>query len=140
MNAGTPNELIAAAVALADTLARENAALAAMDLPGAMLLLSAKQAQSAAFATAHARAAAAMADGKSLGENKALAETVGARLRDLADENKLLLERAIRVQGRVIGSIAQVLPRALATAPRYDASGGIAGAARARPVALSAQA
>jgi hypothetical protein len=133
--------LIAAAVALADTLSRENAALVALNLPAALVLLAEKQAATEAFTAAHARAAAALAKTPGLpAADQELAETVGARLRELAAENKRLLERALRVQGRVMGSIARALPRALATAPRYDAVGGIAGANRPPPVALSARA
>ncbi|MBN8889165.1 MAG: hypothetical protein BGP12_07230 [Rhodospirillales bacterium 70-18] len=134
------NELIAAAVALADTLAQENAALAAVDLAGATALLARKQRDGEAFAAAHARAAALVQAGAPPGTQRLLTEAVGARLRDLAAENKRLLERAMRVQGRVIGSLAQAVPRALATSPRYDAGGGIAGAGRPPPVALSARA
>lgn len=133
--------LIAASVALADILARENKALANMDLAAAMALLAEKQAQGAAFAAAHARAAAALAGEPGLrGELRQMADTVGRRLRDLGNENKRLLERALRVQGRVIGSITRALPRATASAPRYDAVGGFAAPARPEAVALSARA
>lgn len=130
--------LIAAAVALADTLARENAALLALDLPSAVALLAEKHRDADAFAAAHARVAAQ--GGAIETPLRVMAETVGARLSSLAAENKRLLERALLVQQRVIGSIARAVPRALETAPRYDAGGGIAGAARPPPVALTAQA
>ena len=134
MNKTLSQDVIATAVALADTLARENAALLALNLPAAVALLVEKQRDADAFAAAHARLAAegGMLDG--------VAETVAARLAGLAAENKRLLERALLVQQRVIGSIARALPRALMTAPRYDAGGGIAAAARPPPVALAAQA
>lgn len=141
MNEHPIQALVAAAVALADILVQENQALAAMDLPAAMALLGPKQAQGAAFATAHARAAAALAGSPTLrSEIGPVAEAVGLRLRELGNENKRLLERALRVQGRVIGSIARALPRAMAAAPRYDAAGGIAASARPEAVALSARA
>jgi hypothetical protein len=130
--------LIAAAVALADTLARENAALLALDLAAAVALLAEKHRDADAFAAAHARVAAQ--GGAIEAPLRVMAETVGGRLCGLAAENKRLLERALLVQQRVIGSIVRAVPRALETAPRYDAGGGIAGAARPPPVALAAQA
>ncbi|HTN11476.1 MAG TPA: hypothetical protein VL154_10955 [Acetobacteraceae bacterium] len=138
MNDTLSQALIAAAVALADTLARENAALLALDLPAAVALLADKHREADAFTTAHARVAAQ--EGAVEAPLRAMAETVGVRLAGLATENKRLLERALLVQQRVIGSIARAVPRALETAPRYDAGGGIAGAARPPPVALTAQA
>lgn len=144
MSENLSQALIAAAVALADTLARENAALLALDLPSAVALLADKHREADAFAAAHARVAAkggVVAQGGAVEASlRAMAETVGVRLSGLAAENKRLLERALLVQQRVIGSIARAVPRALETAPRYDAGGGIAGAARPPPVALAAQA
>lgn len=138
MSENLSHALIAAAVALADTLARENAALLSMNLPSAVALLVDKHRDTDAFAAAHARVAAQ--GGAVEAPLRSMAETVGERLSGLAAENKRLLERALLVQQRVIGSIARAVPRALETAPRYDAAGGIAGAARPPPVALAAQA
>jgi hypothetical protein len=70
---------------------------------------------------------------------RGMAEAVGARLAGLAAENRRLLERALTVQRRVIGALAQAVPRALEAAPRYDAGGGIAGRARPPPVVLAAR-
>jgi hypothetical protein len=125
-----------AASLLADTLARENQALAALDLARAVGLLEEKQRATSAFATAHAALAAA---GLSEAERTVLAEQIGARLRTLATDNKRLLERAMEVQRRVVGTLAQAAPAAIARAPRYNARGGMAlGAATA--VALSTRA
>ena len=133
-------DLIAAAVALADTLTQENRALAALDLPRAVTLLEKKRLATAAFIAAQARAASAAHLPPPPAMRARVAEQVAAQLRDLADENKRLLERAITVQGRVIGTLARVVPRALARAPRYNAGGAIACGPRPPPVALSARA
>jgi len=115
-------DLIAAATHLADTLAEENAALAALDLPRAAAMLPRKQQAVAAFTTALAWGGAT--------------EPVAQRLRSLADENKVLLERAIAAQGRVIA----VFARAAAPPPRYGASRGRYCGGRPVPFALAAQA
>lgn len=130
--------LIAAAVALADTLARENTALAALDLPRAGELLADKECHTGAFAAAHARLAAA---GDALPPAlRTMAETVGSRLATLGAENRRLLERALFVQERVIGSLARAVPQALEVAPRYDAGGSLRTAPRPPPVMLAARA
>jgi hypothetical protein len=98
-------DLIAAATVLADSLAAENAALAALDLPRVVGMLADKQ-----------RAAAGFIDAQAVPippTQRAAAATMVRRLQALADENRALLERAIAVQGRVIGVIA----RAAAPAP-----------------------
>ena len=69
-----------------------------------------------------------------------LAEQVGARLRDLAAENQRLLERAMTVQGRVIGLLTRGVPRAMTKAPRYTAGGGMVTSQQMPPVAVSARA
>jgi hypothetical protein len=132
-------DLIEAAVALADVLTQENRALAALDMAKAMTLLEQKQRATLAFVTAQARAASAPASPLAA-EQRRLAEHAAAQLQDLAEENKRLLEHAITVQGRVIGALARVVPRALARTPRYGAGGAIAGTPRPPPVALSARA
>lgn len=119
------HRLIEAATALADALDRENAALVALDLAGAAALLEAKQAAADAFAAAQT-AMSTPAPPRDLAE----------RLRDLADANRRLLERAIRVQGRVLAMVAQALPKP--PAPRYGATGMLAGGAVA-PVVMSAR-
>jgi len=115
-------DLIAAATHLADTLAEENAALAALDLPRAVAMLPHKQQAVAAFTTA-------LASGGGT-------ELVAQRLRSLVFENKALLERAIAAQGRVIA----VFARAAAPPPRYGASRGRYCGGRPVPFALAAQA
>ena len=114
-----------AAAALADTLAAENAALAAFDLRRAAALLPAKQAAADALA---ALLSAAPEDAT---------EPLAARLRDLLAENRVLLERAIRVQGRVLHLVAQALPQP--PTRRYGATGAAASGSVA-PVIVSARA
>jgi hypothetical protein len=130
-------ELIQAAIDLADTLRRENAALAALDMAAATRLLAEKQAATAAFAAAQAGAASTP---DNAGVPRALLEQVAKGLRGQAEENRLLLERAMLVQSRVLGALARAVPQALAVAPRYDRGGSIAGARRPPAVALSARA
>ena len=55
-------------------------------------------------------------------------------MRDLAEQNKQLVEHAIAVQGRVIGMLVRAAPKALARSPRYTAGGAIAAAPRMQPV------
>ena len=120
--------LLAATLAMADMLAAENAALATLDLPAAATLLNAKRQATAAFSHAHAEAA---------GPRGSAMMAAAARLRAAAEENRRLLERAIDVQGRVIGLFARAIPRAAAQGQaRYGADGGLR-PARARAVSLS---
>lgn len=125
-----------AAEGLADLLARENAALAAMDLPTATALVEAKRAATDAFVAAHARAATLGA----AGSGPVAVPDVVRRLGELAAENRLLLERAMAVQQRVLAIIAEAAPRASMVAPRYGAAGGLVGARTALPVAITASA
>lgn len=125
-----------AAEGLAELLARENAALAAMDLPSATALVEAKRAAADAFVAAQAKAAAKGA----LPAGAVQVPEVVRRLGDLAAENRLLLERAMAVQQRVLAIIAEAAPRASAVAPRYGAAGGLVGARTALPVAIAASA
>jgi hypothetical protein len=120
-----------AAEGLAELLARENAALAAMDLPSATALVEAKRAAAEAFVAAQAKAVSSGA--------VAVPEVV-RRLGELAAENRLLLERAMAVQQRVLAIIAEAAPRASVVAPRYGAAGGLVGARTALPVAIAASA
>ncbi len=119
--------LIEAAAALADTLARENAALAALDLGAAAALLAEKRAATDTFVRAQAEPS-----GPPDAEQRRLAE----RLCRLAEDNRRLLERGIRVQGRVLGLVTKALPKP--PAPRYGASGAMARAAMA-PMMMSAR-
>jgi hypothetical protein len=133
-------ELIAAAVHLADTLAHENHALAALDLPRAAGLLDEKTRAMDGFGAAQAmlergaRSVPASDQGRE-------AEQLAGRLRDLALENRRLLEHAIAVQGRVIGLVAHAVRR---TVPQnggsYGADGGRTGPKRQEAIALSARA
>ncbi len=123
------------AKALAAVLVEENAALAALDLPRAASLLPAKRAATDSFVAAHARHAA---DGRPNGSAPAGLGILGARLADLAAENRHLLDRALTVQHRVLDIIAQAVPRASSQAPRYSANGGLVDRTRALPVAITA--
>ncbi len=112
--------LIDAVTDLADTLARENAALDALDLSGAVALLPAKR-RALAFLTE--------TNGVVLRPDlRPAMEVALRRLRDLAGENRRLLQHALTVQGRVIEIVAGALPCA-EPAGRYAAPG-----ARARDV------
>ncbi len=128
-------ELITAVGRLADTLARENAALDALDLARAAGMLAEKNAAIAALSAAEGQAQRTgpyMLAGRQREEVVRQAE----RLRALAEENKRLLERAIAVQGRVIGTIAA---GARPAAQLYGAKGGLhRGSAAA--IALSSRA
>jgi hypothetical protein len=125
-------DLAFAAGALADTLTRENAALAAMDLPGANALLAQKLRTVEAFALAHQKAAPARPGD--------LDRPTVERLRTLAAENKRLLDRAMAVQGRVIELVASAVPKSFEKSPRYTAAGDIAPARRMPPLTLSSRA
>ena len=122
--------LIAAAVLLADVLAAENAALAALDFARAAALLGEKRSAAAALAAAQhlaeATATPATPEGRQLAE----------RLHDLAHTNRRLLEHALRVQGRVLGMVARALPRP--PLPRYGA-GGAATQGPVAPLVMSAR-
>jgi hypothetical protein len=124
--------LIDAAVQLADALARENEALAALDLPRAAGMLADKQRAGDAFL-----AAQTLLPPGAPAELGVAAREVAARLGTLAEENRRLLERAIAVQGRVIGTLARAArPETLG----YGAHGGRADAGRPGAIALSARA
>ncbi len=101
---------------LACVLEAENAALRAGDYAGATTLLERKQTAAAA-----------------IHERLRPSEGVLCRLRDATEENRFLLGRAIRVQARVVGILAQV------AAPKpggYSRRGFAGGDARARPICL----
>lgn len=111
------DELTAAAELLADTLAAENAALAALDLPAAAALLEEKRRATQSLLSAPPVDAA----------HRRAAQQAIERLRGLSEQNRTLLERAIAVQGRVIEIVAGAAVQACA-APRYGAYGPVAGA------------
>jgi len=129
------DDLLHAAASLAGILARENTALATLDLAAAAALVAEKRLAAAAFAAAHARLAAA---GAPLGSNRDALGQASWRLHDLAAENRTLLIRAMAVQARVLDIIAQAVPRASAQAPRYGAEGALVGHTHAPPVAIVA--
>ena len=112
------DELTTAAELLADTLEAENAALAALDLPAAGALLEEKRRATQRLCSARPADATHRRD----------AEQAMQRLRHLSEQNRVLLERAIAVQGRVIEIVASAAVQACAT-PRYGAYGPIAGSA-----------
>ena len=120
---------LAAASALADLLARENAALEALDVPAATALLPAKREATDAVLRTRPALAALPPD-----RWPAARETL-ARLDAEAARNRELLGRAIRVQGRVVELLARAVP------PRRATYGGVAArAAHAPPVAVSLRA
>jgi hypothetical protein len=106
---------------LSALLVEENAALAAMDFARAGGLLAAKHAAADALAAAWRAADPGLVMGETMGE-----------LGGLAEENRQLLKRAMRVQQRVLDLVA----KAARTAPqtgRYGATGKPAsGVARAQ--------
>ena len=114
-------ELIDAVGRLADTIARENVALGALDLAAAAGMLAEKTAAIAAFNAADnmaQRTGPYMLAGRQREETQKQAE----RLRTLTAENKRLLERAIAVQGRVIGTVVSGAKPAV---QRYGAQGSL---------------
>ena len=117
-------DLITAGTRLAETLETENAALAALDLPRAAGMLADKRSAVAEFDAVRTAAAPSEA-----------AQRMARRLQGLAMENKRLLERAIAVQGRVIGVVARA-----ATAATEPAGYGPDRGRRPAPMAFSARA
>jgi hypothetical protein len=119
------DDVVAAATRLADLLARENAALAALAFAQATDIAAGKERVIAAFS----RAIAA----------EALPLHLARRLAGLAAENKRLLERAIYVQGQVIACIARAAPRPAGVARGYGRTGAWAAQGRTTPIALAAR-
>jgi len=117
------SDLIAAAVRLADALAKENAALSVHNLPAAAAMLAEKRAALAAFDAAGGAEAEGPARPPA---TDAAAGTLAAKLRELAETNRRLLERAIAVQGRVVAIVAEAAGgRGPARASGYTARGTI---------------
>lgn len=129
--------LLPAAEALAATLARENAALSALDLARAAGLLAEKTAAAAAFAAA---VESTRKTGGIPAAEQAQAAALAEQLSSLGEGNRLLLEQALHVQGRVLDTIARALPKAMPAAPRYGAAGKLTGQPRMQAVAFSAHA
>ena len=106
--------LLVAAVRLERVLVAENAALAGFDVLALPALLAEKLAASQELAAASHQPAPRTPEFTAL----------ALRLRDLARENRRLLERAIEVQGRVMRLVAGAARQAsLHGAPRYGAGG-----------------
>lgn len=134
--------LLRAAATLAAVLTAENAALVALDITRAAQLVIAKREAAGAFAGAHAHLAATGHAGNGQ-TDAATRDALAAALRhlhSLAAENRLLLERAIATQTRVLDIIANAVPRASAQAPRYSPRGALVGRNHAPPVAIAASA
>ena len=132
--------LIDAAEQLADALTAENVALEAMDFPAAAALLDRKAAAAAAFTTAQSAAGAAgKAGGATATALLERAQELGRSLEALARANRTLLERAMIVQGRVIGIVAGAARQATPM-PGYGIGGRPAPAGRAAAYALVARA
>jgi hypothetical protein len=124
-------DLIAAARLLADTLADENAALTALDLPRAASMLADKQRAVTGFLAA--------CDAERTTTVHATIAPLAQRLRSLSEENRALLERAIAVQGRVIGMVVRAAAPRVATSG-YSAQGTLGHNARPTAFALCARA
>ena len=130
-------ELIEAAAALAQVLTLENEALSALDLPRAASLLPEKTSALQAITDAEKAASSSILTP----EQRARGRAIASQLRTSAEQNRRLLERALLVQRRVIGTIARAVPRAAAErTPRYGANGALSGLHRPPPVALLARA
>jgi hypothetical protein len=87
--------LLAAGQRLAEALRAENEALAALDLPRAAGLATAKAQATDAFAAAYA--AAAKTGAKAEGPVRQDAAALTSRLQPLGEENRRLLQRAIAI-------------------------------------------
>ncbi len=111
------------AAALADVLAQENEALQRMDLAAAVALLPAKEAAVGAFSAAVGPGAGAAPP--------AAAAALGRRLMTLVADNRVLLERAITVQTRIVGIVVK------AARPAAPCSYGAKGEQGAAPKAVA---
>ena len=113
---------------LAGLLSKENAALTALDLQGAVAMLETKAILIARFE--------ALKPDQS--QHQAAVELL-ARLALLAAENRRLLDRAIKAQKRVIGVIAGVV-RQTPLAPRYGNQGALRSTRAPLTLTLSSEA
>ena len=108
--------LLTAAARLVEVLTAENAALRALDAPAAAALLEEKLAAARGLAEVSAVRPAAPQTPETAG--------LALRLRDLAAENRRLLERTIQVQARVLDMVARAARQGAAqSGGRYAASG-----------------
>ncbi len=111
--------LLTAAARLIGVLAAENAALLALDAPAAAALLEEK--------LAAARSLAQVSAGRLAARQTPELGGLALRLRDLAEENRRLLEHAILVQGRVLDMVARAARQGVAqSSGRYGAGGAAA--------------
>jgi len=111
--------LLSAAIRLSRVLAAENAALLALDIPAAAALLEEKLAAAHGLAAASAMRPAIRQTPETAG--------LALELRDLAQQNRLLLERAILVQSWVLDMVARAARQGVAQASgRYGAGGAAA--------------
>jgi hypothetical protein len=127
--------LLLAGHRLAEALRAENEALARLDLNQAAQLSTGKRQASDAFAAAFD--AAQRTGSKAEGTERASAEEISGRLRELSAENRRLLERAIDLQSRVIETIAGA---AKGPGPGTYGERGDRRAARTNPLSLSSRA
>jgi len=123
--------MLEAAAALATVLAEENAALAVMDIPRANALLATKIAATDRLVLAMRPPVAPL---------PAQGRAQAGQLRDLAAQNKILLERAMVAQNRVMACIARAVPKAMAQGGPYGAGGGQSRPRNMPAVAFSARA
>jgi len=129
--------LLNAGLRLAEALREENEALARLDLSSASRLATAKLQASDCFSAAFGTAM--KTGGSAQGELRGAAEKLATRLRDLSEENRRLLERAIGLQSRVIETIAgAAIPASRPTT--YGGVGERAMARQAPALAVSARA
>lgn len=111
--------LLSAATRLVQVLIAENAALLALDAPAAAALLEEKLAAARGLAETSAVRPAAKQTPESAG--------LALQLRELAEENRRLLERALLVQGRVLDMVARAARQGVAqSSGRYGAGGAAA--------------
>lgn len=115
------NDLIELTDTLNQVLAEENAALEALDLQAAGGLLDRKRGAVAALQGALSGVTAATE--YSPMEAEKLRENM-QRLMELGQENRAALERGLTLQGRLLQTIAEAVPRARALeAPVYQPNG-----------------
>lgn len=111
--------MLSAAARLIGVLAAENTALLALDVPAAAALLEEK--------LAAARGLAQVSAGRPAARQTPELAGLALRLRDLAEENRRLLEHAILVQGRVLDMVARAARQGVAqSGGRYGAGGAAA--------------
>lgn len=131
MSATIDHGFLAATVRLANVLARENVALAALDFGGAAAMLADKQDAATSFALMWERLRPLAADG----ERRELA-ALAQRLDAASIENRRLLEHGMEVQRRLLQIVARAAPRARNVPAQSYGSRGMASGCACTPVAL----